>query len=61
MIHAMCIGKAKDEKSNNISKYKLRDFNNVVSVIEASALKKAIVDGDIVVANLKLKNDNRLV
>ena len=61
MIHAMCIGKAKDEKSNNISKYKLRDFNNVVSVIEASALKKAIVDGDIVVANLTLTHDNRLV
>lgn len=61
MIHAMCIGKAKDEKSNNISKYKLRDFNNVVSVIEASALKKAISEGEIIVANLTLTHDNRLV
>lgn len=60
MIHAVCIGKARD-KNNNITQYKLRDFTGQETIFDASALKDYISKGKISVCNLTLTSDNKLM
>lgn len=60
MIYTICVGKQRD-KNNNIIQYKLRDLKGQESIFDANVLKDNIQRGKIVVCNLTLTSNNKLV
>lgn len=60
MIQAKCIEKIRD-KNNNIIAYQLIDTNNCKQVVKPLQLKNAIKSGSILVSNLKLTKNNKLI
>ncbi len=59
MVYAVCIGKRKE--NNVIVEYKLKDFTNKTIVVGSEELKQFIKNGKIVVVNLTLTSNNKLV
>ena len=59
MVYAVCVGKRKE--NNVIVEYKLKDFTNKTMIIDSEELKQYIKDGEIIVANLTLTSNNKLI
>ena len=59
MVKAECIKKFREK--NRICGYRLRDTNGKITDIKPESLKNAIRNGQIIVSNLKLTSDNRLI
>ena len=59
MVYAICIGKRKE--NNVIVEYKLKDFSNKTIVIGSDELKDFIRNGKLIVVNLTLTSNNKLV
>lgn len=60
MKYCKCIQKIRG-KNNTILKYKLRDFNGNIVEIDTDKLKQAIRDKKVLVTNMQLTSDNRLI
>lgn len=60
MIEVLCINKYRDT-SGRISGYAVQDNQGNVKLVETNQLKKAIINNQIRVVNLKLTSDGRLI
>ena len=60
MKYCKCIQKVRG-KNNIILKYKLKDFNGNIIEIDTAKLKQAIRDRKVLVTNMQLTSDNRLI
>jgi hypothetical protein len=60
-IEVICIDKKRDNKTNIIVAYKLKDRRGKIATMSSKDLKAAIKAGWIKVKNLTLTSDNRLV
>lgn len=59
MIYTKCTTRFKDSKGNYV--YRVADFEGNLQNFRAKELRQAIKDGKIVVVNLSLTSDDRLV
>lgn len=60
MLQVKCIKKFRD-KSNKIYGYRLKDIDGQTKDVTPKDLKEAIINNQILVSNLRLTSDNRLV
>lgn len=56
-----CLQKARDPKTNAIMSYQLQDEYGNTSYVMPVKLKQAIYNGEVIVENLKLTSDGRLI